>query len=164
MPLVPPPPVVAVPRLEHVCDLSVAVGKPLSIGEGGAGERRVVEITGGEVTGPRLQGRILPGGADVQIIRGVALGGLTELAARYVIEASDGALIFVENLGIRSGPPEAMERLRRGDPVDPALIYFRSTPRFETAAPAHTWLMQRLFVCTGIRRPDRVVLSVFEVA
>ena len=160
MPLVPPPPAVAEPTLEHVCDLSVAVAAPLSIGEIGCGERRMVEITGGEVTGPRLQGRILPGGADVQIIRP---GGTTELAARYVIEAADGALIFVENLGIRSGPPAAMERLRRGEPVDPALIYFRSTPRFETADPAHRWLMQRMFVCTGVRQPTRVVLSVFEV-
>ena len=154
MPLVPPP------QLSHVCDLSVTVAKPLSIGEIGTGERRVVEITGGEVTGPRLQGRILPGGADVQIIRA---GGDTELAARYVIEAADGALIYVENMGLRNGPAEAMQRLRRGEPVDPALIYFRSAPRFETAAPAHRWLMQRLFLSTGVRRPDRVVLSVFEV-
>ena len=160
MPLLPPPPLVAPPALTHVCDLSVAVGVPLSIGEIGSGERRVVEITGGEVTGPRLQGRVLPGGADVQIIRA---DGNTELAARYVIEAADGALIYVENMGLRNGPPEAMERLRRGEPVDPALIYFRCVPRFETAAPAHRWLMNRMFLCTGIRRPDRVVLSVFEV-
>ena len=160
MPLVPPP-LVAEPALVHVCDLSVAVGTPLSIGEIGTGERRVVEISGGEVTGPRLQGRVLPGGADVQIIRA---GGLTELAARYVIEAADGALIYVENLGLRTGPADAMERLRLGEPVDPALIYFRAAPRFETAAPAHAWLMQRLFVATGMRQPTRVVLSVFEVA
>ena len=160
MPLAPPPPIVAPPALSHVCDLSVAVAKPVSIGEVGTGERRIVEIIGGEVTGPRLHGRVLPGGADVQIIRP---GGLTELAARYVIEAADGALIYVENLGLRSGPAEAMERLRRGEPVDPALIYFRATPRFETAAPAHRWLMQRMFLASGVRQPDRVVLSVFEV-
>jgi hypothetical protein len=154
-------PVVAAPMLAHVCDLSVAVAVPLSIGEVGLGERRIVEITGGEVTGPRLQGHIRPGGADVQIIR---QDGLTELAARYVIETSDGALIYVENLGIRTGPAEAMERLRRGEQIDPVLIYFRATPRFETAAPAHRWLMQRLFLCSGMRRPDRVVLSVFEVS
>jgi hypothetical protein len=153
--------IVAAPALSHVCDLSVAVGVPLSIGQIGIGERRVVEISGGDVTGPKLQGKIRPGGADVQIIRP---GGLTDLAARYVIEASDGALIYVENLGIRTGPTEAMEKLRRGEPVDPALIYFRSAPRFETASPAHAWLMHRLFLCSGIRQPDRVVLSVFEVS
>src|SRR5262245_53768963 len=155
-----PMPLVARPQLSHVCDLAVMVAKPLSIGETGIGERRVVEIVGGEVSGPRLAGRILPGGADVQVLRP---GGLAELAARYVIEASDGALIYVENLGIRTGSPDAMERLRRGEPVDPALVYFRSTPRFETAAPDHRWLMRRLFVCAGQRDPTRVALSVFEV-
>ena len=72
-------PLVPAPALAHVCDLAVLVATPLSIGETGLGERRIVEITGGEVTGPRLQGRILPGGADVQILRP---GWLTELAAR----------------------------------------------------------------------------------
>ena len=42
--------------------------------------------------------------------------------------------------------------------VDPALIYFRSTPRFETAAPEYRWLMQSLFICSGARFPDRVEL------
>ncbi len=62
--------------------------------------------------------------------------GITDLHARYVIETEDRNLIYVENTGIRYGPPELMEKLRRGEPVDPALIYFRSSPRFETAAPA----------------------------
>ena len=154
MPVVPPPP------LAHACDISVAVAAPVSIGQTGLGERRVVDILGGEVTGPRLQGRVTPGGADVQILRA---DGFTELSARYVIEAADGALIYVENNGVRFGPPAAMEKIRRGEPVDPALIYFRATPRFETAAPQHAWMMRRLFLCTGMRRPDRVVLSIYEV-
>lgn len=149
-----------IPVLSHVCDLAVAVAKPVSIGATSLGERRIVGIDGGEVTGPRLSGRILPGGADVQIIRP---DGFTELAARYVVETHDSALIYVENLGIRHGPPEAMEKLRRGEPVDPALIYFRATPRFETAAPAYAWLTRRLFLCTGVREPSRVVLSIFDV-
>ncbi|WP_163279680.1 DUF3237 family protein, partial [Enterobacter hormaechei] len=89
---------------------------------------------GGTVEGAGIRGRVLPGGADFQVIRP---SGLTELQARYVIETQDGALVYVENNGLRFGPPEALERIRRGEPVDPALIYFRSTPRFETAAPAY---------------------------
>ena len=157
-PIVDTGPVVPPPSLTHVCDLSVAVGVPMSFGDVGVGERRIVEITGGEVTGPRMSGRILPGGADIQILRA---NGHTELAARYAIETTDGALIYVENLGIRNGPPEAMERIRKGLPVDPAQIYFRAVPRFETSAPAHQWLMSRMFISTGIRKPDRVVLSVY---
>ena len=107
------------PVLEHVCDLAVRVAVPLAIGDTGAGVRRVVDILGGTVTGPRLRGRIRPGGADFQIIRA---DGAAELHARYVIEAADGALVYVENTGIRGGPAEALARLNRGEPVDPALI------------------------------------------
>ena len=152
------------PGMIHVCDLAVAVARPLSLGEVGIGERRVVPILGGEVTGPRLQGRILPGGADIQVIKtSNDMHGATDLAARYVIETDDAALIYVENIGLRTGPPLVMEKLRRGEHVDPALVYFRSTPRFETSAPQYRWLMQRMFVCSGHRLPNQVMLSVFEL-
>jgi hypothetical protein len=146
--------------LEHVCDLSVLVGAPLEIGETGLGERRIIDILGGDVRGPRLNGRIRVGGADFQIIRP---NGLTELHARYCIEADDGALIYVENTGLRFGALEDIARLKRGEPVDPARIYFRAAPRFETAAASHRWMMESLFVCTGVRKPESVELSVYRV-
>jgi hypothetical protein len=148
------------PGLVHVFDLAVEVAAPLAIGETGGGLRRIVDIRGGTVSGPRLSGRIRPGGADFQVIRA---SGVAELHARYVIEAADGALVYVENTGIRSGPAEALVRLNRGEPVDPAHIYFRSTPRFETAAPALRWLTEHVFLATGARRPDTVELRVFLV-
>ena len=80
-----------------------------------------------------------------------------------VIEAADGALVYVENTGIRTGPADALARLNRGEPVDPALIYFRSVPQFETGAPHLRWLAEHVFLATGVRRPDRVELSVFLV-
>ncbi len=155
MPLPTPKP----PPLRHVTDLSVTVGKPLSTGKMDIGERRLVPILGGTATG-LLAGEIVPGGSDVQILRP---DGTADLAARYFLETRDGASIYVENIGMRSGPPEAMLKLRLGESVDPSLVYFRSTPRFETNAPAYRWLTQRLFVCTGTRLPDRVLLSIFEV-
>lgn len=145
--------------LEHVCDISVEVGKPLEIGDTGLGERRIIDITGGRISGPRLNGRVRPG-ADFQIIRP---NGLTVLHARYVIEADDGALIYIENDGIRFGPKDALDKIKRGEPVDPALIYFRSVPRFETASPAHAWLMHSIFVCSGVRTPSTVELSVYRL-
>ena len=148
------------PALVHVFDLVVEVATPREIGEIGFGRRRVIDILGGTVSGPRLTGRILPGGADYQIIRP---GGLTELHARYTLELADGALIYVENTGIRFGAAADLDRIARGEPVDPARIYFRTTPRFESADPAHAWLGQHLFVGAGARRPDRVELAVFQV-
>jgi hypothetical protein len=148
------------PRLERVADLDVALAPPIEVGETGIGQRRLIAITGGTVAGSALNGRILPGGADFQIIRPT---GITELVARYVIEADDGALVYVENSGIRHGPPELMEKLRRGEAVDPNLIYFRTAPRFETASPRLQFLTRRLFFGVGARWPDRVTLAVWMV-
>jgi Protein of unknown function (DUF3237) len=148
------------PRLEHIADLTVEIAAPIEVGETGHGERRVIPISGGRVSGPRLNGRIRPAGADFQIVRP---GGLAELGACYVIEADDGALIYVENTGIRHGPPELIARLRRGEPVDPGLIYFRTMPRFETAAPKYAFLMRHLFIGVGARHPDSVMLGLWMV-
>ncbi|HEX4278257.1 MAG TPA: DUF3237 domain-containing protein [Bryobacteraceae bacterium] len=148
------------PELLHVADFIVPVGEPIEIGRIAGNLRRMISIAEGEVSGPRLRGKVLAGGADYQIIRA---DGVTDLHARYVIETEERHLIYVENSGIRCGPVELMEKLWRGEPVDPALIYFRSTPRFETAAPGYEWMMRSLFLCSGARFPDRVEMRVFEV-
>ncbi|MBD5635965.1 MAG: DUF3237 domain-containing protein, partial [Candidatus Eremiobacteraeota bacterium] len=120
----------------------------------------VVPIVGGSVSGERLAGKILAAGADYQLIRS---DGFTSLDARYVAELDDGALIYIVNTGIRVGTPDVMARITRGEAVDPALVYFRTSPRFETASPAHMWLTRSIFIGTGARRPDSVELSIFAV-
>jgi hypothetical protein len=147
-------------ELVHVADLNVLVGQRIEIGTTAAGVRRVVPILGGEVSGPRLQGRVLPGGADYQLIR---VDGVAELQARYVIETAEGGFIYVENSGLRHGPAEAMERLLRGEAVDPALIYFRTTTRFETGDESLSWLARHIFVGAGVRHPDRVQIAIYQV-
>jgi hypothetical protein len=151
---------IATPELLHVADLVVRIAEPIEIGRISGNLRRVIPIAGGDVLGPRLRGTVLAGGADYQLMRA---DGVTDLHARYVIETEDAHLIYVENSGVRYGPPDLMEKLRRGEPVDPALIYFRTTPRFETAAPGYEWLMRNLFVCSGARFPDRVEMRFFQV-
>ena len=148
----------AEPRLTHVADFSVEVAAPIVIGETAAGLRRVVPILGGTATG-RIEGTIESGGADYQILRN---DGVTELEARYTILTPSGERLYVVNRGIRSGPKHVMDVLARGETVDPSQIYFRATPSFETGAPEYKWLMQRLFVSTGVRRPDRVELRIYE--
>jgi hypothetical protein len=146
--------------LTHVADLVVTVAKPIEVGRGPAGMRRMIPITGGTVTGPRLQGRVLPGGADFQILRG---DGVTELQARYVIETTEGALIYIENTGLRHGPADVMEKLNRGEAVDPGQIYFRTTARFETAAEHYLWLTKYVFAAEGTRRPDHVEIAFYQM-
>jgi hypothetical protein len=75
----------------------------------------------------------------------------------------DGAIIYIENIGIRFGPRELLERVKRGEAVDPRLIYFRSVPRFETGSEKYRWLMEFLFVGSGARYPDRVEIDVHQV-
>jgi len=113
------------------------------------------------VSGPRLEGEILCAGADFQMFRS---DGVTILEACYVLRTSDGDVIAVNNVGLRRGPPDAMARLARGEVVDPALIYFRTAFRFETARESYRWLMRSLFIGAGARHSDRVEIGVFEVA
>jgi hypothetical protein len=103
---------------------------------------------------------VLPGGADWQIVR---RDGAALLEARYTVRTSDGALVYVRNVGLRAGPPEVLARLGRGEPVDPASYHFRTTPRFETAASAYAWLNDLIAVGYAVRRADAVILDFYAV-
>jgi hypothetical protein len=132
----------------------------LPLGQTPRGERRIINILGGRVEGAKLNGSILAGGADWQIIRH---DGVTELEARYTIETVGGARILVVSEGLRHGPPDVMAQLARGEPVDPGLYYFRTCMRFETADPAVAWLNRILALGRGIREARVVRLDVYEV-
>jgi hypothetical protein len=147
------------PALTHVLHLEVEVAAPVEVGTLSSGLRRVVPIVGGTVSGA-FEGRVLPGGADFQLIRTETE---TEVEARYLLESDRGELVTVDNRGLRTGSAEDIARLRRDEPVDPARIYFRSSPRFETAAPRLARLMSRVYVGVGTRQPRSVLFDVFEV-
>lgn len=151
-------PAPAIPTLVPIADVSVEVGAPIVVGETTAGLRRIIPILGGTATG-RIEGHVQPGGADFQILK---RDDVTELEARYVIETKSG-LVYVVNNGVRSGPKHVMDALARGEKVDPSLVYFRAVPKFETSAPDLLWLTRKLFICSGVRLPDRVVLRFFEL-
>jgi Protein of unknown function (DUF3237) len=132
----------------------------MTLGRTPYGERRVIGILGGTVKGPKLNGRILPGGADWQIVRG---DGAADIQARYIIESDKGARIVVNSAGLRHGPPEVLEQLARGDKVDPARYYFRTVMRFETADAGVDWLNRILALARGEREARSVRLDVYEV-
>jgi len=148
------------PELKFFADLSVQVDKPQEVGTTVHGQRRVIPILGGEVHGNGWTARVLRGGADFQMIVNQSLA---ELDARYVLETDAGDLIFVQNRAVRTAPPEVMSRLIRGEKVDPQLVYFRCTPQFETASKSLSWISEKLFIGTGARHPDKVVMRFFEV-
>lgn len=132
----------------------------MNLGQTPYGERRIIDILGGTVQGARLNGRVLPGGADWQIIRS---DGAADIQARYTIESDAGARILVLSEGLRHGPPAVLEQLARGDSVDPSLYYFRTVMRFETSDPDVSWLNRILALARGQRLPNAVQLDVYEV-
>ena len=145
---------------KYVFTITAQIGEVTSAGDIGTGVRRIIPITGGEVRGEGINGTVCAFGADFQIIR---FDELIELEAKYAFQTDDGAVIFVENRGIRFGPVELLQRLKRGEPVDPKLIYFRTVPRFETGHEKYRWLMQSLFIGSAARYADRVVVDVHQV-
>ena len=150
----------AAPALERFADLEVEVGPPIEVGAVAGGLRRVIPILGGSCEGRGFRARVLPGGADFQLVTSPTVA---RLEARYVLETNAGERIYVHNDALRTAPPEVMARLVRGEPVDPAEVYFRCVPRFETAAPALAWIGERVFVGVGVRRPSTVVMRFFEL-
>ena len=135
------------PQLEFVAHVSAEIGAPVTSGQSPRGRRQMIPITGGNVTGPRLSGRVLSGGADFQIIRD---DGVVELEARYFIETDAGARVYIENHGV------AHAAAGQG-------LYFRTTPRFETSDESLRWLMLTLFVATAAPGTGRVELDFFRV-
>jgi hypothetical protein len=145
---------------KYVFTITANIGGVTSAGEIGSGVRRIIPVTGGVVKGEGISGKVCAFGADFQIIRP---NELIELEARYAFETDDGAVVYVENKGIRFGPLELLQKLKRGESVDPKLIYFRTVPRFETGSEKYRWLMQNLFVGSAARHADRVVIDVHQV-
>ncbi|HXJ50433.1 MAG TPA: DUF3237 domain-containing protein [Burkholderiales bacterium] len=147
-------------RLQALFKADIELAPAQELGAGPLGRRRIIAITGGRFVGERLSGRVLPGGADWQVIRA---DGVAELDARYTLETGDGALIYVRNRGFRHGPAEVLKRLAAGENVDPAQYYMRTTPLFETGDERYAWLNRMVCVASGARRPAAVELEVFEI-
>jgi hypothetical protein len=148
------------PELEFAFEVRAEVANPTVVGELPTGTRRIVEILGGTFEGPKLKGTLLPGGADWQLIRA---DGFTDIDARYTLQTDSGDLIYVSNVGIRHAPPDVIRRLNAGEAVDQSQIYFRSVPKLETAAPELEWLMRSIFIATGERYPNGVVIRFWRV-
>ncbi|HVZ52279.1 MAG TPA: DUF3237 domain-containing protein [Pseudolabrys sp.] len=132
----------------------------MDLGRTPYGQRRIIGILGGTVAGPKFKGRVLPGGADWQIVRP---DGAADIQARYTLESDGGGHVMVDSDGLRHGPPEVLERLARGEAVDPALYYFRTAMRFETADPTLDWLNRIIAIAHGARLARAVKLDVYEV-
>ena len=149
------------PALEFAFEAHVTIDAPIVVGTGPQGLRRIVPITGGKFEGPRIKGTILNGGADWQFVRA---DGVLQIEAKYTLRTSDGVTIMIINRGMRHGPPAVIDRLAKGEPVDPSLYYFRTVAEFEAPSDSpYAWLNKALFVSTAERQATQVNLRFYEV-
>jgi hypothetical protein len=148
------------PVLNHVFDLTANLAPIMEMGPGRAGQRRIIPIIGGTVTGDRVRGEVMNLGADWQTIFD---NGLAELDTRYAIRTHDGAIIEVINYGLRHGPAEVMARVAAGEDVDPSEYYMRTHARLESGDTRYDWVNKSLFVGIGGRKASSVEISFYEI-
>ena len=118
------------PVLEFAFEERVTIDPAVVLGNTDLGHRQFIAITGGSVTGPRLKGKVLPGGFDYQLT--YSASDCTQLSADYFLKADDGTLIHVFNEGlVCPGAPRAIFR-----------------PKLEAPKGAHSWLTHSTFVAT----------------
>ena len=148
------------PVLEPLCEYYATLKPPVVVGAGPYGTRQIFDVTGGEVTGPRLRGRILPSGADWVM---VGADGVGRLDVRATIETHDGAYLYVSYVGMLHLTDAVAQALAGGPPTEFGETYFYVNPRFETGDPRYAWLNRAFVLSQGRVGPGRVEYRVFEV-
>ena len=147
--------------LEHECTYWAQLKPPFEIGQGPYGARTFFEVVEGEVSGERLNGKLLTGGGDWALI---GPDGWLRLDVRVQIETSDGARLLMSYYGVLQVNEAVQQALGAGGGTDYGDHYIRTTPRFETGDPRYTWLTQTVFVGAGHLRPGLIVeYEVFRV-
>jgi len=154
----------ATPSLAHFLQVSIQVNPPQLVGNAGQGDRKVVVFAGGEFsgtspTGDTFSGLVLTGGDWLQI----TADGNAIIDARYTLKTSSGALIYVQDRGLRTGPAEVLEQLAKGEAVDPAEYYCRTSTRFETGDSNFYWINSTVVVGSGARFGNNVVMDFYRV-
>ncbi len=125
------------------------------------GVRKIATVTAGTFEGERLRGSVMPSpGGDWLLLRS---DGVLCLDVRLTLKTDDGDLIYMSYKGMRHGPKDVIDRLNKGEAVDPALYYFRAVPVFETSSAKYSWLNRAVFVATGQRKSTGPTYDVQEV-
>lgn len=150
------------PGLRFLARFEVNLDAPvLELGQiGDAGKRRIIPITGGKFTGPRLSGTILDNGADWQLI---SADGVARMDTRYALKTEDGALIYIQTRGFRYGPSDVIAEVAKGNPVDPSKYYFRVYIQFETGSIEYEWLNRAIGIGAGMRLRNAVIYDAYLV-
>lgn len=152
----------AVPALEHAFTISLELTGLRWVAPSAMGVKRgAVCVSSGTVEGPRLSGKVVPmSGGDFPLVRP---DGVIDFDARYLLEAADGAIIYMQNRGYRWGSTAVMERLRRNEPVESHEYYMRVAPKFDAPEGPHAWLGRHVFIGTAEKLPGANRIHYFVV-
>ena len=147
-------------KTELLFKITLEVPSLVDLGETPYGRRRIARVGGGSFEGPRIKGRVLDGGGDWLLLR---RDGVLQLDVRLTLETDDKQLVYMTYRGYRHGPKDVIDKLNKGEVVDPSLYYFRSTPFFETGSDKYAWLNGICCIATGSRQASGPTYHVFQV-
>ena len=149
------------PGFDFLFGLSLEVGSPTFLGRTPAGERRVIGVEGGTFSGPHLEGRVLPGGSDWIVVRE---DGVLIQDVRIALQTQDDHTLLMSYRGMRHGPGDTLQRLDRGEYVDPSEYYFRTIPIFEAPEGKYDWLNKLMAFAVGRREPGGVTYAAYALS
>lgn len=131
-----------------------------TVGDTPCGSLRIFQYDSGNFEGPKLKGTVVPGGGGTALTRH---DDVLEIEARLTLATHDNEKIYVTWKGLRHGPKEVIDRVNRGETVDPGTYYFRTTPYFETGSQKYAWLNRICSIATGSRNASGRTIQVFQV-
>jgi hypothetical protein len=140
--------------LDYIFSYTATLDPPQWVGNCAEGLRMIFPVSGGEVTGPRVRGRILPGGGDWMNGR---RDGVGVLDVRGTIETDDGALIYMAYSGVTDLGEDGYEKALRGEL--PASIKLRVAPRYQTAHSDYLWLNRLQCIAVGESSPAEMKVA-----
>jgi hypothetical protein len=137
-------------KLIQECEFSAGLKPPVPVGAGPIGTRMYYEVSGGEVAGDRLRGKILSGGEWALI----GPDGFLRVDVRLQVETHDGAFIYVQYLGLLEVNEKVQAALGNGTGTEFEDQYFYTNPRMETGDERYAWVNTTFFVGQGRIMPD----------
>ena len=131
--------------LEYICSYWATLSPPEVVGPLAEGLRVHFYVTDGEISGPKMKGRLRTVGGDWLLLR---TDGIGVLDVRATIELDNGALIYTTYGGVVDLGPEGYELFLKG--ILPPRPDLRIVPRYYTSHPDYLWLNRLQCVGVGI--------------
>lgn len=132
--------------VEFLFHMSATLAPPSVVPGGPQGTRVIVPITGGTVTGPKVNGTVDALGADWLTMRA---DGTAQLDVRALIRTTDGAVIHTTYKGIMA-PTDTGRRIT-------------TAPLFETGDEKYLWLNSIQAIAVGTPGDGVVDYDVYRV-